>query len=101
MCGFQKYQGAGAGVGGIFIKRNGAPTTTPLCPLILTSFLNVCGGGDNIENETSLFVCIQWQHCMVLSESQRFVISLHFAYGLAQLKKGSGEVGMDVCVHAL
>ena len=29
---------------------------------------------------------------MVLSESQRFMVSLHFAYGLALLKKGSREV---------
>ena len=36
--------------------------------------------------------CFQWQHCMVLSDSQRFMVSLHFAYGLALLKKGSGEV---------
>ena len=29
---------------------------------------------------------------MVQLESQRFMVSLHFAYGLALLKKGSGEV---------
>ena len=45
-----------------------------------------------LKNKTFLLSLFQWHHCMVLSENQSFIVSLHFAYGLALLKKGSKEV---------